>query len=132
MKSKKQTFKSIYNPKFDENSDELILQIPKQAVIQKSEEYYEVRLPVYAGRSLAMGGYILRTPRNKYRKWLLEQQGGVCAICGKGYEPDNEWNLDHQPALAEAGSKFIDYNKVTKNRVIHHNCDIAQKAKKRN
>jgi hypothetical protein len=85
-----------------------------------------------ASRALSIGGNILRNLRKQYRDWLLSQQGGVCAICDEGAKLDNPWNLDHQPALVEPGSKFIDYARVTQNRVIHHQCDSAQMSKKRN
>jgi hypothetical protein len=130
--AKSDSFTSRYKPMFDHKQDEWVLQVPSDAVIRKSKDFYEVRLPLYAGRALAIGGNILRKPRKEYRDWLLEQQGGICAICGKGAEPDNPWNLDHQPALAEPGSKFIDYERVTQNRVIHRQCDPAQRSKKRN
>lgn len=114
---------------FDQKQDEWVLQVPSNDIIRRSKDSYEVRLPVYASRALAIGGNILRNLRKEYRSWLLEQQGGVCAICGKGAEPGNPWNLDHQPPLAATGSKFIDYEKVTQNRVIHHQCDAAQRPK---
>ena len=127
--SQDKSFMSRYNPRFNQKRDEWILQIPASAVIRKSADRYEVRLPVYASRALAVGGNILRPQRKKYRDWLLNEQRGLCAICGKPAAPGNPWNLDHQPALAESGSKFIDYEKVTQNRVIHQNCDPAQTPK---
>jgi hypothetical protein len=127
-----ESFTSKYKLTFDQKQDEWVLQVPSSAVKRKSKDFYEVRLPVYASRALAIGGNILRKPRKEYREWLLEQQGGVCAICGKGAEPGNPWNLDHQPPLATTGSKFIDYERITQNRVIHHRCDTAQMSKKRN
>ena len=123
------SFMSRYKPTLDQTRDELVLQVPTTAVIRKSDEFYEVRLPVYAGRALAIGGNILRKPRKEYRDWLLSQQGKVCTLCGGGYEPDNPWNLDHQPPLSERGSKFIDYERTTQNRVIHRKCDSAQNRK---
>ena len=129
--AKNESFMSRYKPAFDQEKDEWVLQVPNSAVTRRSDDFYEVRLPIYAGRALAIGGNILRNPRREYRDWLLEQQGGVCAICGKGAESDNSWNLDHQPALAQPGSKFIDYARVTQNRVIHRQCDPAQRSKKR-
>ncbi len=127
-----ESFTSRYKPMFDQERDEWVLQVPSSAVTRKSKDFYEVRLPVYASRALAIGGNILRNLRKQYRDWLLSQQGGVCAICGEGAKLDNPWNLDHQPALVEPGSKFIDYARVTQNRVIHHQCDSAQMSKKRN
>ncbi len=127
---KSESFTSKYKPTFNDEQDEWVLQVPSSAVIRKPKNFYEVRLPIYASRALAIGGNILRNLRKKYRAWLLEQQGEVCAICGKGTEPDNRWNLDHQPALIEPGSKFIDYARVTQNRVIHRQCDPAQRSKK--
>jgi hypothetical protein len=130
--AKSQSFTSRYKPMFDQEQDEWVLQVPSSAVTRKSDDFYEVRLPVYAGRALAIGGNILRNLRKEYRDWLLGQQGGVCAVCGGGAKLDNPWNLDHQPALAEPGSRFIDYARVTQNRVIHHQCDSAQRSKKCN
>jgi hypothetical protein len=124
-------FTARYNSTFDQEQDEWVLQVPSSAVTRKSDDSYEVRLPVYAGRALAIGGNILRNLRKDYRYWLLGRQGGVCAVCRRGAKPDNPWNLDHQP-LAEPGSRFIDYARVTQNIVIHHQCDSAQMSKKRN
>lgn len=124
------SFTSRYKPKFDPEQDEWILQVPGCDITLKTNNLYEVRLPVYVSRALAIGGNILRKQRKEYREWLLGQQGQVCAICGKGTERGNPWNLDHQPPLAEPGSKFIDYARVTRNRVIHQKCDPAQKSKK--
>ncbi len=124
------SFNSIYKPEY--KNDKWILQVPSKDVIQNSDGNYEVCLPVYAARALAVGGNKLRLLRKDYRDWLLRQQGGVCAICGEGYKPGKEWewNLDHQPPLADlTNSRFIDYDKFTKNRVIHHKCDTAQNKK---
>ena len=124
------SFMSIYKPKFDQEQNEWVLQVPTSSVIQRSG-YYEVHLSVYSGRALATGGNTLRPLRNKYRRWLLNEQGGVCAICGKGAQVGNLWNLDHQPPLADlSNSRFIDYTRITQNRVIHHKCDTAQSPKK--
>jgi hypothetical protein len=130
MIAKDESFTSRYKPIFDTSRDEWILEIPSSAVMRKSEDFYEVRLPVYVSRALAVGGNILRPQRRKYRDWLLEKQGVVCTVCGKGAMQGNPWNLDHQPSLAKVGSKFIDYERVTQNRVIHQQCDSAQKLKK--
>ncbi len=129
--AKRKSFTSIYEPTFDQEHDEWILRVPSNAVRRKSSRYYEVHLPLYASRALAIGGNILRRMRREYRDWLLDQQGGMCAICGKSFKPDDPWNLDHQPSLAEPGAKFIDYARVTHNRVIHHKCDPAQRPKKK-
>jgi hypothetical protein len=125
-----QSFASRYKPRFDQNCDEWVLQVPSTAVNRITDDFFEVRLPMYASRALAIGGDILRNPRKAYRDWLLVQQGGVCAICGKGPKSGDPWNLDHQPPLAKPGSKFIDYDRLTQNRVIHQQCDSAQKSKK--
>lgn len=127
--AKEESFSLTYRLRFDQDRDEWILQIPANAVMRKSADCYEVRLPVYASRALAVGGNILRPLRKKYRDWLLNEQSGRCAICGKPAEPDNPWNLDHQPSLAASGSKFIDYERATQNRVIHRDCDPAQTSK---
>jgi hypothetical protein len=128
----RESFTSKYKPQFDQQHDEWILQVPSNAVTRRSDDCYEVRLPVYASRALAIDGNILRNPRKEYRDWLLAQQGSVCALCGKGDEPGNPWNLDHQPPLAEPGSRFVDYGRVTQNRVIHRECDSAQRPKRCN
>ena len=52
---KDESFTSKYKPAFDQERDEWILQVPNNAVTRKSDEFYEVRLPVYAGRALAIG-----------------------------------------------------------------------------
>ncbi|MFC1954565.1 hypothetical protein ACFLVZ_01930 [Chloroflexota bacterium] len=132
MVAKNESFTSKYKPAFDQENDEWILQVPSNMVKRKSDDSYEIRLPVYASRALATGGNILRNMRRKYREWLLNEQNSVCGVCGKGSESNNPWNLDHQPPLAEPGSKFIDYFKVTQNRVIHQQCDTAQRSKKSN
>jgi hypothetical protein len=123
------SFNSVYKPELKNN--EWILQIPSSAVTQKSGNFYEIHLPLYAARALAIGGNILRRKRKTYRDWLLNEQGNICTICNEGYKPGKEWewNLDHQPPLSDPSSKFIDYEKVTKNRVIHHKCDSAQNIK---
>jgi hypothetical protein len=128
--AKNESFTSKYKPTFDQERDEWILQVPSNTVKRKSDDFCEVRLPVYASRAFAIGGNILRNLRREYRDWLLGQQGGICAVCGKGAKLGNTWNLDHQPPLAEPGSKFIDYARVTQNRVIRHQCDSAQRLKK--
>ena len=128
--AKDKSFASRYNPRFDQERDEWVLQIPAGAVTRKSADRYEVRLPIYAARTLAVGGNILRPLRKNYRDWLLNEQHGLCAICGKSAEPDNPWNLDHQPPLATPGSNFIDYARMTQNRVIHRNCDPDQTSRK--
>ncbi|MFC1962908.1 hypothetical protein ACFLWB_02795 [Chloroflexota bacterium] len=129
MTVKGESFTSRYKPTFDISRDEWILEVPSNAVLRKSKDCYEVHLPIYASRTLAIGGNILRNLRREYRGWLLKKQGDVCAVCGKGPERSNPWNLDHQPPLAKVGSKFIDYERVTQNRVIHQHCDSAQNPK---
>lgn len=127
--AKIESFAARYRPTFDPDQDEWVLRVPGDTVTQKPDGSYEVRLPLYAGRALAMGGNILRPIRKKYRDWLLEQQGGLCAAYGEGPSASDLWNLDHQPPMASSGSKFIDYVRVTQNRVIHQSCDPAQKRK---
>ena len=127
---KSESFVSKYKPRFDQEQDEWVLQVPANSVRQNSDNSYEIRLPLYASRALAIGGNILRNPRKEYRDWLLNQQGGICDKCHEGAKLDNPWNLDHRPPLAEPGSKFIDYARITQNRVIHHKCDPDQMPKK--
>ena len=128
----RESFTARYKPTFDVKQDEWVLQVPSSNVLQKSDDFYEVRLPLYVSRALAIGGNILRNIRKEYRNWLLDKQGNICAICGEGFKPDNSWNLDHQPPIAKPGSKFIDYERITQNRVIHQRCDPDQTPKKRN
>lgn len=42
---------SKYKPTFDQENNEWVLQIPKSAVTEKTANYYEVHLPVYASRA---------------------------------------------------------------------------------
>jgi hypothetical protein len=123
------SFNSSYNPEFKDN--EWIITVPNNRVLQMESGYCEVHLPIYTSRALAIGGNILRPLRKKYRNWLLNEQGNICPVCGEGYKPGKEWewNLDHQPPLADPNCRFIDYEKVTRNRVIHHKCDNAQNKK---
>jgi len=106
------------------------LQVPNAAVTRRSDDFYEVSLPIYASRALAIGGSILRNPLREYHDWLLEQQEMICDIWGKGAESDNPWNLDHQPPLAQLDFKFIDYMRVTQNRAIHHQYNPVRRPKK--
>lgn len=124
-----ESFTSKYKLKFDKDRDEWVLIVPGIAVKVISGGSYEVHLPVYASRAMAIGGNILRNIRKEYREWLLNKQGGVCAVCGRGAELGNPWNLDHQPPLSKPGSRFIDYERQTQNRVIHQKCDQAQISK---
>jgi hypothetical protein len=129
-KQNDKSFMAIYRPVFNESNNEWTLRLSPSAVV-KRHDYYEIRLPLYASRALAVGGNILRPIRKKYRDWLLKEQGNVCVICGEGPKIGDEWNLDHQPPLAQPDSRFIDYEKKTNNRVIHHHCDPAQISKRR-
>jgi hypothetical protein len=117
-----------YQPLFDEKRDEWVLRVPEDHVKQRNDGAYEVRLPLYLTRTyLPVGGAILRPMRLEYRNWILSQQKGKCAICKIG--PDavkGRWTLDHQPPLSADGSKFIDYERKTKNQVIHQGCDESQ------
>lgn len=124
-----ESFRFRYNLEFDKNRDEWILLVPSADVKASPNGSYEVRLPVYASRAMAIGGNILRKLRKEYRVWLLGEQNGQCAICGHGAELGNPWNLDHQPPLSHIGSRFIDYERKTQNRVIHRSCDSAQTPK---
>lgn len=126
-----ESFTAKYKPTFDQERDEWVLRVPSSSVMLKRDGSYEVRLPIYAGRALAVGGNILRPIRKVYRDWLLAEQGGLCPECHKGAKPDDDWNLDHQPPMASPESKFIDYAKATSNRVIHRGCDPAQQSRSR-
>jgi hypothetical protein len=124
--------RNLYRPRLDQKTDEWVVFVPSSKVSKRVDGNYEVRLPLYLTRTyLSIGGAILRPIRRKYRDWLLAQQNGKCAECGcssdhtKGY-----WTLDHQPPLSQSGAKFIDYERTTKNRVIHQSCDKAQTRKK--
>jgi len=125
-----ESFTAKYKPSFDQGGDEWILQVPQDAVRVNTDGSFEVRLPLYASRALALGGNMLRPIRKQYRDWLLTQQQGLCDICGSGARQGDPWNLDHQPTMASLGSKFIDYDRTTKNRVIHQHCDPAQQSRR--
>ena len=97
-----------FQPRFDENTDEWVLRVSDKHVRTLGEGYSEIRLPLYLTRTyLAPGGAVLRPLMNKYRDWLREQQGGVCAVCGSG-DSNGPWTLDHQPPVSGPGSKYID------------------------
>jgi hypothetical protein len=55
-----ESFTSKYKAEFNEKTDEWVLQVPRSAVALKPNGFYEVRLPLYASRALAIGGNILR------------------------------------------------------------------------
>jgi 5-methylcytosine-specific restriction endonuclease McrA len=121
-----------YQPNFDDRTDEWVVSIPSNKVRRLGNGSYKVRLPLYLTRTyLSIGGAILRPLRRRYRDWLLAEQGEKCAECGLGARADKGyWTLDHVPPLSQPGSKFIDYDKSTGNRVIHQNCDKAQTRKR--
>lgn len=123
--------RSQYQPKFDQKTDEWILLVPKANVRKRKDGRWEVRLPLYLTRTyLSIGGAVLRPIRKRYREWLLTQQRGRCSECGEGADTRlGYWVLDHDPPLSKPGAKFIDYDKKTKNRVIHHACDKSQTRK---
>jgi hypothetical protein len=124
-----ESFSSKYDVNFDAAVDQWSLKVPSNDAVQVSEGFFEIKLPFYASRVLAVGGNILRPMRKAYRDWLLLQQGNICETCGEGPEVDNPWNLDHQPQLNDPESKFIDYERITENRVIHQKCNKAQMPK---
>ena len=125
------SFTSRYKLRFDAPADQWVFQVSADAITPLANGFFEVRLPVYAGRAMAIGGNILRNLRKEYRQWLLEQQGGTCPICGQGDKLGDPWNLDHQPPMAANGSRFIDYHRKTQNRVIHKGCDPSQNKRRR-
>jgi len=120
-----------YQPHFDDKTDEWIVRIPSKKVRRVENGSYEMRLPLYLTRTyLSIGGAILRPLRKRYRDWLLAEQEEKCAECGLGASSDKGcWTLDHEPPLSQPGSKFIDYDRSTGNRVIHQSCDKAQTRK---
>lgn len=120
-----------YQPRFDDKTDEWIIYVPGNKVQMVKNGFFEVRLPLYLTRTyLSTGGAILRPLRKRYRDWLLAQQGEKCAECELGADSaKGRWTLDHQPPLRQLGSKFIDYERSTRNRVVHQNCDKAQTRK---
>jgi hypothetical protein len=105
--------RQTFNPRFDESTDEWVLKIPVDA-------REEVRIPLILAKELAPGGGFLRNKRQRYREWLLEKQGGKCAVCG--YVIDRNAELDHRPPTGQRGARFIDYERKTSNRVVHKAC----------
>jgi hypothetical protein len=113
--------RGIFKPNFNDSTNEWVLKIPKNKVLSEDDDY-ELRLPLILVKELAPGGNFLREERKAYRDFLLKKQNGRCAICGKEGLDSIGWVLDHQPPLGEEGSRFIDYEGVTENRVVHRQC----------
>ena len=124
----KNLIRSTYEPSFDEKREDWVVRVPRERVLEREDGSYEVRLPIYLTRTyLSPGGAILRPKMQRYRDWLLAKQGEKCAICGLGFDNSKGVRtLDHQPPISQQGSKFIDYELHTQNRVIHQSCDKAQ------
>ena len=114
--------RTTFRPYFDGSTNEWVLQVPGDQV-RSIDGSYEIRLPLVLAKETAPGGAFIRNERKKYRAWLLQQQKNQCAVCQSG--PDENkggWVLDHQPPLGEPGSKFIDYEVVSHNKVVHRQC----------
>ena len=120
-----------YKPVFGSSTDEWVLQIPKHEMRTKDDAHFEIRLPFYLTRTyFGPGGAILRPKQKRYREWLLSSQGGKCKICGGDADESlGRWILDHQPPMNQTGSRYIDCERTTENRVIHQRCDDAQTSK---
>ena len=118
----------MFDPQFDKDKDQWVLQVSGDRVRLKEDGSYEITLPLYLTRTyLGPGGAILRPIRQRYRDWLLAKQNGKCGVCGEETpEKLGRWTLDHQPPMNQPGAKFIDYQQETDNRVIHQGCDKAQ------
>src|SRR3972149_3927414 len=112
-----QFLRETLKPRFDASTNDWVIQVAQQ-IVQPEGGEYKVRLPLVLVKELAPGGNFIREDRYKYRSWLLEKQNYRCAVCGGGEDPEKGgWTLDHQPPLGMPGSKFLDYERNTQNRV---------------
>jgi len=64
------------------------------------------------------------TPYNPYKRFLLMEQDFRCADCGKDLEslPAKEYRLHHEPPLGQKGARYIDFNRLTRNRILCKDC----------
>jgi hypothetical protein len=53
--AKSDSFSSRYQPRFDAERDQWVLKVPNNDVTTISDDFCEVRLPIYASRVLAIG-----------------------------------------------------------------------------
>ena len=69
------------------------------------------------------------TPYLRYKNYLLAKQGNRCTECARDLSTlkANEYALHHDPRLGDKGSRYIDFNGVTKNRIVCNECHGKQK-----
>ena len=61
------------------------------------------------------------TPYHHYKKFLFMEQSERCASCGKEISY-KEAILHHDPKLGAKGARYIDFKRLTRNKVLCKDC----------
>lgn len=61
------------------------------------------------------------TPYHRYKKFLFMEQSERCEGCGRGISY-KEAILHHDPKLGDKGARYVDFNRVTRNRILCKDC----------
>ena len=61
------------------------------------------------------------TPYHRYKRWLFMEQDEKCASCGNEISY-KEAILHHEPELGSKDARYIDFKRLTRNRVLCKDC----------
>ena len=64
------------------------------------------------------------TSYRTYKQFLLMEQDFHCADCGKDLEglPAKEYVLHHDPPKGRKGARYVDFKRLTRNRMLCKDC----------
>lgn len=68
------------------------------------------------------------TSYHRYKKFLLMEQDFRCADCGTGLK-GKIFFLHHDPPKGSKGARYIDFKRLTRNRMLCKNCHEEIKRK---
>ena len=60
------------------------------------------------------------TPYHRYKKFLLKEQDFRCADCGT--DLGKKFFLHHDPPKGRKGARYIDFKRLTRNRMLCRDC----------